>query len=586
MLLKRSTSRPLCLPPCQGGTQGGSIIIAVGAFYLCPASALPETLHVPADHPTIQACIDTAADGDECVVAPGTYNETINFLGKALRLRSSHGADVTTIDATGIGGSVVTCASGEGPDTILEGFTITGGTGTSDSSLSGLISGGGMFNYRSSPTVASCNFVANSATLGGGVYNNASSPMFAYIAFDRNSANTGGGIYNWSSSPSMVACRLSSNFANGGGAGMANFGGSATLTDCVFNANTTNGEFGYGGGLYNNGGSATLENCGFAGNVANNGGGMFNEFSSPRVTKCRFHVNSAKSGGGMLNRYWSSPWLTNCSFSGNVASSGIGGGILDSSHSRPRVTSCTFIGNNARAGGGGVAIMSDSSSMLCNCTFMGNSATRGGGIEAATNSRPTLTSGVLWGNTDSGGTAGTAQVSSVGATLTINYSVVQHGLPVGVAGGSGNIDVDPMFVRPPDPGPDGEWDGVDDDYGDLRLQPGSPCINAGDPGFVPQVGETDLDGHARMLCGRVDMGAYESGIGDYDCNQLVNLNDFSFWESCVTGPVVQSTIDNRQSTIPLDPHSQTLNPACLSFDFNADASVDLLDFAAFQRLGF
>ena len=58
-----------------------------------------------------------------------------------------------------------------------------------------------------------------------------------------------------------------------------------------------------------------------------------------------------------------------------------------------------------------------------------------------------------------------------------------------------------MFVRPPDSGPDGAWDGVDDDYGDLRLQGGSPCINAGDPDFTPQPGETDLDGHARVLCG-------------------------------------------------------------------------------------
>ena len=31
---------------------------------------------------SIQTAIDTAMDMDEIVVAPGTYNETINFLGK------------------------------------------------------------------------------------------------------------------------------------------------------------------------------------------------------------------------------------------------------------------------------------------------------------------------------------------------------------------------------------------------------------------------------------------------------------------------------------------------------------------------
>ncbi len=49
---------------------------------------------------SIQTAIDNAVDTDEVVVAPGTYFETINFLGKAITLRSSGGAEVTTIDAT------------------------------------------------------------------------------------------------------------------------------------------------------------------------------------------------------------------------------------------------------------------------------------------------------------------------------------------------------------------------------------------------------------------------------------------------------------------------------------------------------
>ena len=59
-------------------------------------------------------------------------------------------------------------------------------------------------------------------------------------------------------------------------------------------------------------------------------------------------------------------------------------------------------------------------------------------------------------------------------------------------------------------------EGANDDYGDLRLQPGSLCINAGDPAFEPEPGETDLAGYPRVFCGRVDMGAYEFGIGDFD----------------------------------------------------------------------
>ena len=72
---------------------------------------------------SIQTAIDNAVNLDEIVVAPGTYFETINFLGKVITLRSSDGPAVTTIDGTG-NFHVVQCVSGEGADTVLEGFTM------------------------------------------------------------------------------------------------------------------------------------------------------------------------------------------------------------------------------------------------------------------------------------------------------------------------------------------------------------------------------------------------------------------------------------------------------------------------------
>jgi hypothetical protein len=68
---------------------------------------------------------------------------------------------------------------------------------------------------------------------------------------------------------------------------------------------------------------------------------------------------------------------------------------------------------------------------------------------------------------------------------------VQGGWP-----GAGNIDKDPLFV-----------DVSIDDY---HLLSGSPCINAGDPAYVPAPDETDLDGQPRVIGGRIDMGVYES----------------------------------------------------------------------------
>jgi len=181
-------------------------------------------------------------------------------------------------------------------------------------------------------------------------------------------------------------------------------------------------------------------------------------------------------------------------------------------------------------------------------------------------SHVTVTNCILWRDTPD-------EIPSLGE-LIINFSDVQGGLPAGAVDGGDNIYVDPMFVRPPDPGPDGMWDGVDDDYGDLRLRAGSPCIDAGDPLFVAQPGETDLDGHARVLCEHVDMGAYEFGIGDHDCNDVVNLVDVGAWDVCQTGP--------------LDPPSSPLvkggGSGCEAFDFDGDGDVDLRDFAGFQQV--
>ena len=46
-------------------------------------------------------------------------------------------------------------------------------------------------------------------------------------------------------------------------------------------------------------------------------------------------------------------------------------------------------------------------------------------------------------------------------------------------------------------------------FGDYHLRPDSPCIDAGDPNYVAEPNETDMDGQPRIIGGRVDMGADE-----------------------------------------------------------------------------
>ncbi|MHC4619708.1 MAG: hypothetical protein ACYTEQ_18335 [Planctomycetota bacterium] len=108
-------------------------------------------LNGSADFTTIQAAIDDANNGDRIEVAPENYNEAINFLGKPLRLYSTDGPDITIIDASGTTGAyhVVQCVSGEDANTILEGFTITGGNANGPTRPNDR-PGGGMYCENSS----------------------------------------------------------------------------------------------------------------------------------------------------------------------------------------------------------------------------------------------------------------------------------------------------------------------------------------------------------------------------------------------------------------------------------------------------
>jgi hypothetical protein len=123
------------------------MVCVIGIFTSCvflPGGVVHATIiNVPADQPTIQAGIVAANSSDTVLVAPGTYYENIDFIGKEIVLTSHFALDRNPvhIENTVIDGSqptrpdtasVVMIVNGERGNTMLQGFTITGGPGAFD----------------------------------------------------------------------------------------------------------------------------------------------------------------------------------------------------------------------------------------------------------------------------------------------------------------------------------------------------------------------------------------------------------------------------------------------------------------------
>ena len=171
-----------------------------------------ETILVPHDHTSIQGAIRASRDGDIVLVAPGTYRESINFLGKAVSVVASAGASATTIDAER-NGSAVTFATGEGPDSSIEGFSIVNGWGPL---------GGGVSCIGSSPTVRG-NLIrrcGSSGALGGGIYCESSGATIVDNEIVDGISNFGGGIYLRGSHALVSGNTILRNEATGGGGGI------------------------------------------------------------------------------------------------------------------------------------------------------------------------------------------------------------------------------------------------------------------------------------------------------------------------------------------------------------------------------
>ncbi|MFC1889762.1 right-handed parallel beta-helix repeat-containing protein [Thermodesulfobacteriota bacterium] len=220
------------------------------ALVCCPGLLQGATIRVPAEQSTIQAAIELAVDWDLVLVAPGTYDETVDFLGKAIIVRAEEGPVGTIIDG-GEGASVVTFANGETLGSVIEGFTITKGSGTPDP-YGPTTFGGGIYCLEASPKIIGCVIAGNRAEVGGGIFCESASPSIRRCRISNNDADFGGGIFcQLQASPLIVNCVIDGNEAVDAGGGIGcHMWSDATIVHSTITGNRASAETLGGAGLF------------------------------------------------------------------------------------------------------------------------------------------------------------------------------------------------------------------------------------------------------------------------------------------------------------------------------------------------
>ncbi len=447
------------------------------------ASVMAAAIHVPADQPTIQAGIDAAADGDTVLVANGLYtgdgNRDIDFHGKAITVKSAGETHFCIIDCGRVDSPTAhrgfIFQSGESEKSVVQGFTIRNGYGTT-------FGGGAILCQNSSPRIAYNILTGNRATVGGAIVcGNGASPTIVGNIITGNRAHDGGGIYcSEGSSPRIALNTISHNVT-----------GSTT--------------YGYGGGgiFCGNDSIPTIVENTFIGNEAGgymeapSRGGAICCFSSKpgEISKNVFRWNDADLGGGIY-LIGGSSFLVNNIFVQNHA--GSGGGIAFEWGGNHTINSSTFYGNSAGEGGG----------IYFNRSFHGPSPGQADSL--------VIVNSILW-NDEAGWQGPELYVcnytSSYPCTIKFSHCDVEGGTgscvvddDVTFIWGEGMITGDPEFAA----GPGGDHY-LSQFTSGQAVQ--SPCVDSGDFSDARVIGSTRTD------------GLDDTGVADMGWHHFVTVRD-------------------------------------------------------------
>ncbi|MAE69626.1 MAG: hypothetical protein CME06_04050 [Gemmatimonadetes bacterium] len=171
----------------------GQLLLLLAAGSVARVEA--ATIQVPGDYERIQDAIDAASDGDEVIIALGTYVESmIDFRGKAITVHGPEpgvgiGETQPVVDGGGAG-SVFLFQSAEPAEAKLAHLTIRGGNAEN---------GGGIRCEQASPTIEHCTIENNSALAEGGGFtigdDESHATLVDCLIAENQAEYAGGGVY-------------------------------------------------------------------------------------------------------------------------------------------------------------------------------------------------------------------------------------------------------------------------------------------------------------------------------------------------------------------------------------------------------
>ncbi|MHC4073466.1 MAG: PKD domain-containing protein, partial [Planctomycetota bacterium] len=218
------------------------------------------------------------------------------------------------------------------------------------------------------------------------------------------------------------------------------------------------------------------------------GGGIACVESSPIITNNIIKNNSGYAGGAIMLYLGDATIRNNLIFDNSAV---VGGGVIMLLGGR--LVNNTIVSNDASlalpgvGGGFGGNVYTESSPELGLVRIVNNiicNAKSGGGLFLISTGEDLVAFNNVWDN--AGGNYG---------SMNLQTGEQIFDGEIDRTGKDGNISQDPLFAGP--------------QSNDYHLLLNSPCISAGDPAFVGEPGEIDIDGDPRIFAAAVDIGADE-----------------------------------------------------------------------------